>query len=125
MQEFWIRLKVRDNGTLEECEYFSKKMALEKLIGKRTAVRRDDFFKALPHDEPDVAAVKQAVDMLGGSRVLASQMGVSRSTVYQWVLRGKIPYYCRSKVYELAQMRTPEFKAKYFTNGSWEKILDE
>lgn len=125
MQEFWIRLKVRDNGTLEECKYFSRLSATEKLLGRKEVLRKDDFFTPIADEPKDVLAVKRAVAAFGGVVGLAYKLDVTRPAIYQWIYRKKIPKNYRQTVYDLAGMYTEEFEAKYFVGESWEKILDE
>jgi hypothetical protein len=125
MRDYWVHLKVRNNGDIEECAYYSPAKAVEKLMGRKVFVQKDDFFKIFPHDKDDILAVKTSVEKLGGPAQLAYKLGVNRGTIYQWIYRKRISGNYRQTVYDLAGKYTPEVKAKYFTEDEWEKILDE
>lgn len=102
MQEIWIRIFIRENGSIARTESFTREQVKEALlVPKRVRKPRTGAFAVTDEDKGDVLYLKHAVFSMGGVTRLAYKLGLDRGTVYQWLRNGKISDQYRDQVREI------------------------
>lgn len=106
MQEYFFRLKVRDDGSGVSLEAFSKQDAIRLLMRPNRLGK--GIFSIDGSEEGDVLLLKQAVHAVGGVRQLAFALGVNREVFYNWLHRGVIPEAQRAKIEQHIGLEIPQ-----------------
>lgn len=89
MQEYFFRLKVREDGGGMTMEAMTRDQAVRLLM--RAKPNPKGAFAYSEDDGDNTRMVKEAVAAAGGARQLAYALGVNREVFYSWVKRDHIP----------------------------------
>lgn len=100
MQEYFFRLKVREDGGGMTMEAMTRDQAVRLLM--RAKPNPKGAFAYSPDDGERTRMLKEAIAATGGARQLAYALGVNREVFYSWVKRDYIPEAYEARVRRFA-----------------------